>query len=347
MSRGPPRNLGTGGVSVTGKDGGQDDGRIVREGQRVGDALRATPYVKTVRRVRFRRGPSAVTGRSPAAVRLSADFISARDGQDLALFVRRLEPEAPQAGLVFLHGSLVHSEYYLAWGLTLAQQGMAVWLPDLRGHGHSGGSRGTVAEYAAYTADLASVADAFRSAWPALPLFLGGESFGGLIAFLAAADGIGAPRGVVLSSPAFALKANLTPLQRRLIAGAARLFPTLRPLRPLGVAGVAQWPGLPRLVDTDPLVNRRYTVRFLAELLAAQATAMDAASRIACPLCVLLAGQDRVVDNAATMAVLEAASVPVHLREFPEAWHSLTADVPDQLAREVLSFTRRDIARER
>jgi alpha-beta hydrolase superfamily lysophospholipase len=271
-------------------------------------------------------------------VDLTADFVSTGDQGGLALFVRRLEARRPRAGLIFLHGSLVHSEYYLAWGLTLAQRGIAVWLPDLRGHGRSGGMRGTVGRYPTYTADLSRVVEAFRRTWPDLPLYLGGESFGGLVAFLAAATGAGGLGGLVLSSPAFALKASLSPRQRRLITQAARFLPLLRPLRPMGVAGVAQWPGLPRLVDTDPLVNRRYTLKFLAELLAAQAAALPAAADITCPLCVLLAGQDRVVDNAATRAVLGAVTVPVRLREFPDAWHSLTADVPEALADEVLAF---------
>jgi alpha-beta hydrolase superfamily lysophospholipase len=289
------------------------------------------------------RGPSPgcagfAVSNTPASVRLSADFLASPTDPGLQLFVRRLEPEEPHAGLVFLHGSLVHSEYYLAWGLTLAQQGLAVWLPDLRGHGHSGGVRGTVERYGAYARDLAAVAEAFGSAWPTLPLLVGGESFGGLVAFLAAAEDVVRPRGVVLSSPAFALKAALTPRQRWLIAQAARWLPTLRPIRPMGIAGVAQWPGLPQLVDTDPLVNRRYTVRFLAELLAAQQAAHEAAGRLACPLLVLIAGQDRVVDNAATVSVANAVTVPVRLREFPDAWHSLTADVPSELAGEVLAF---------
>lgn len=48
------------------------------------------------------------------------------------LFVRQVTPKAARARLLFLHGSLVHSEYDLPWALALAFAGFEVWLPDLR-----------------------------------------------------------------------------------------------------------------------------------------------------------------------------------------------------------------------
>ncbi|AEJ38738.1 Lysophospholipase L2 [Sulfobacillus acidophilus TPY] len=271
-------------------------------------------------------------------LRLHAQFL--REPGHPPLFVRQVTPEAPRAWVLFLHGSLVHSEYYLPWALALASEGFGVWLPDLRGHGRSGGPRGTVQAYTDYLADIRRLVDAMQAETDRLPLYLGGESFGGLLAFLAAQEPLPL-EGLVLSAPAFALQASLSPALRRAIAWGSMLVPGLRSLRPMGINGVSGHPDLPAIVRTDSLAIHRYPLRFLGELLAAQDAAIQGASAVSPPLLVMLGGADRVVDHRVTRQVLTQVPGPVEIHEYPEAHHALTGDYAEILAATVATFTSR------
>ena len=65
----------------------------------------------------------------------------------IALAYRRYEPQnTPSHVVVILHDTLLHSGWYENLGQDLAQRGVAVYLPDRRGWGHSAGDRRKVAE---------------------------------------------------------------------------------------------------------------------------------------------------------------------------------------------------------
>lgn len=91
------------------------------------------------------------------------------------------EPQEPARDvLVFLHGVGANMGCgYLDFGLSLhGANGCAVWLPDLRGHGRSGGPRGHAAEAAQLHRDLDAVLAAARARHPQARLWLGGHSAG-------------------------------------------------------------------------------------------------------------------------------------------------------------------------
>ncbi len=280
----------------------------------------------------------------PSGIRLEAEFLGqdAESGHSRALFVRQVEPQTvAQAGLVFLHGSMIHSEYYVPWAVSAAQRGLSVWLPDLRGHGRSDGPRGVVKTVQDYLGDLELVVREYLRREPERPLFVGGESYGALVAFLFAAQSPGSPvRGIVLSAPAFGLKAALGSRVRQAIDTADRVLPFLRPLRPMTVRGVVRHPHWDRLIRSDRLAIRRYSLHFLAELLRAQREAELRAEDVTVPVLALLAGQDQVVDNQVTQKICRSVKALVIQREFPAAWHALTGEVPDELNRSLMTFIR-------
>jgi acylglycerol lipase len=110
-------------------------------------------------------------------------FFKASDGIDLAYYTK-FPSGNPLAVLIFLHGGGAYSEagyQYLASGLS-DKYDTAVYLVDLRGHGHSGGTRGDSPSVEQVGDDLRLVITKVSKNHPGIPLYLGGHSSGaGLI----------------------------------------------------------------------------------------------------------------------------------------------------------------------
>ncbi|MCS6899702.1 MAG: alpha/beta fold hydrolase, partial [Myxococcales bacterium] len=79
-----------------------------------------------------------------------------------SLHTRVFSPEgAPKGVVVMVHGACTSGRLWSSWAGILAQRGLEVWCPDLRGHGQSEG-RNCVeqARIEDYTADVLSVVEA-------------------------------------------------------------------------------------------------------------------------------------------------------------------------------------------
>jgi acylglycerol lipase len=110
------------------------------------------------------------------------ETLTASDGATLAY--RRYIPAAPRAAVLFYHGGGAHSGVgyqHLGSGLQM-QFDTVVYMPDIRGHGASGGPRGDTPSPKQVWADITTFIKHIRVEFPQLPLFLGGHSSGaGLI----------------------------------------------------------------------------------------------------------------------------------------------------------------------
>jgi alpha-beta hydrolase superfamily lysophospholipase len=255
-----------------------------------------------------------------------------------AIFVRCILPDAPWASLVLLHGSMVHSEYYLPMALSLAEAGVATFLPDLRGHGRSDGLRAHVAEFEHHVEDARSVLAYVRQALD-VPAHMGGESYGGLIAFLAAAGAPAdaAPASLVLSAPAFALRANVSARLRTTLRFVGQAVPALRLPVYMHLTGVSRRTDLDRLAARDPLLNRQYTIGFFNELLRAQDQARQVAHDVRVPCLAILGGDDRVTDNEVTRAVVGMAPYG-RVRLYEDFMHAVMSEDIPTVSREIVAF---------
>lgn len=253
------------------------------------------------------------------------------------LFVRYFEPDEPRAVVILLHGSMVHSEYYLPIALRLAQEGLVTAVPDLRGHGRSEGRRAHVSDYRDHIDDVERVSAWAMATW-GLPLILTGESYGGLIAFLASGT-IGQPVSrLVLAAPAFGLAAKLPSAVIRGSRFLARTLPLLRSPIPMNLAGVSHRADLEQLASRDPLLCRHYTIRFFVELLSAQTEALAIARHLNTPCLALLAGKDLVTDNRVSREVIGMVRGESRIVTYPEFFHAVLAEDPERVVADIVDF---------
>ncbi len=216
-----------------------------------------------------------------------------------------MRPHITREQLLFIHASTVYSDYYLPLALRLARHGIETWLPDLRGHGHSAGQRGHTRLWHDPVGDVLAAWQAMQSVHGGAAL-IGGESYGGLLAYEAVRSGRIAPRGAVFLSPAFGLNFHPSPMAYRVLT--RWIWPVagrFRPLRPLPVAGVTSNSTLRGLIERDRLCNRHYTLGFLLHLMEAQRAVPKPDRDWHIPTLVLLSEGDPITDNVVTHAVFE------------------------------------------
>ena len=214
----------------------------------------------------------------------------------------------PSAAIAVVHGYGDHGGRYAWFGEALAARGFAVYVYDLRGHGQSSGTRGQVGRFDEYVDDTEVFLDEVRRLQPGRPLFLLGHSMGGLICARLAEERSPDVRGLVLSSPFFALTEEVLP--QKLLG--AKLLAVVWPGRDIGntvQAGDLSHDGaVVKAYVSDRLVHHVAPARWAVQVLKAQSAALDDAARITLPLLLLFGTEDQVADARYSEEVFSRAA---------------------------------------
>jgi alpha-beta hydrolase superfamily lysophospholipase len=246
---------------------------------------------------------------------------TAPDGARLAL--RRAEPAGPpRAVLLLLHGFGDHSGRYAHVAAWAVARGYALWALDQRGHGHSPGPRGHFTRFAQFLADVAGLRKRAAAELP-LPQVLLGHSFGGLVVLRYLET---APQGLaaaVVTSPFLALAMHAPAWKVAAARVLADLAPGLGMSTGLDTALLSTDAGVGEAARADPLYHGRMTPRAWREILAAQAAVVAEQDRIATPLLMLLAGDDRILSSAASRAFAAALPTPADLIVYEGMFHEI------------------------
>lgn len=106
------------------------------------------------------------------------EYIKASDNTSLAF--RSYIPPKAKAAVIFYHGAGAHSGLsYNHIGVGLRDEfEIATYMPDLRGHGSSGGARGDAPSDEQVWVDINTMVAHAKAQYPNLPLFIGGHSGG-------------------------------------------------------------------------------------------------------------------------------------------------------------------------
>lgn len=120
------------------------------------------------------------------------------EGSDGERHYRWWSPGDPRFVVIFGHGFGDHSGRYQRFADTVAGFGGAVFTPDYKGHGLSDGDRAVVEDFDQVASDYLAVTKvpSFPSG---IPLFLAGQSMGGLVVSRAALLGQVEISGLVIS----------------------------------------------------------------------------------------------------------------------------------------------------
>jgi acylglycerol lipase len=258
------------------------------------------------------------------------DYYSAHDGRRLAVRLWSAN-QAPQARVVFVHGITSHGGWYEQSAAFLAAAGFDVAFLDRRGSGLNGEQMGDVDCWPTWVDDIATFirdSDTARaqSSQHKLPTILCSISWGGKLAAATARRHPGLLSGAAFLCPGI-YSPYLPGLAKRLVLAAPAPAWLKRRRVPIPVRGPALFTEMPRwreFIERDPLALRTVTWRFAQADRRLTGYARDAAAFLHLPTLVMLAGQDRIVDNSRTRDFF--ARVPCHqktLIEYYGAAHTL------------------------
>ena len=261
-----------------------------------------------------------------APIHLEATF---RGVAGLELFRQQWRPvgRPVRAVLVNVHGIGDHSSLYPALPDYFVPRGWAIHAFDLRGNGRSPGRRGHIDRWSDLRGDLDRFLAVVRADEPERPLFLLGNSLGGLIVLDYALHHPAGLRGVIAVAPPLGrigTPAWLLALGQAL----SRVWPGFTLETGLDLSRLSRDPAVRDAIVSDPLFHRRGSARLAAEVLATARALRREAAHFPVPLLLLHGAEDRMVFPDGSRAFIAAAGQPdKRYVEYPGGYHALLADV--------------------
>jgi acylglycerol lipase len=234
---------------------------------------------------------------------------------------------SPRAVLVNLHGLGDHSGLYPNLSDYFPGRGIALYAYDLRGNGRSPGQRAYLRGWHEYSGDLRAFLDRVREWEGERPLFLLGNSLGGLIVLDHALSQPAGLAGVIAAAPPLG-KLGVPPLLMALGRVMSRVLPRFSLEVGMDLTGLARDPAVVESVLADPFFHRRGTARLSTEVTATIARVQERAAKLAVPLLMLHGSDDRMVPPEGSRTFFAKVSYPDReFREYPGAYHGLFADL--------------------
>jgi acylglycerol lipase len=245
--------------------------------------------------------------------------------------------------VVVLHGVQSHGGWYHNLGRTLAEAGYEAHFPDRRGSGANLIDRGHAPSARRLVEDIAEHLAGLRQERSTNPIALVGISWGGKLAVLVAGRYPDRVDRLALICPGLHPRVGVS-LRERLAIAAAYLIgrrksqvfevplsdPALFTASPAGQAFIAG----------DPLGLRSATAGLMAASFFIDRAVARIPGRVRQPALLMLAGQDRIVENGKTHAYFNRlASANREVIAYPEGHHTLEFEPdPGRYAHDLIAW---------
>lgn len=254
-------------------------------------------------------------------------FLDLNDGT--SLFIREFpliqELEKPAPGVLITHGLGEHSGRYVHIAEFFQKLGFRVRSFDQRGHGQSSGARGDVPDNEAIVRDIAFVYDDFSAQLGQAP-FLFAHSMGGLFATRFALEMQRPLAGLILSSPAYSVKTSR--FEKVLFKISSLIIPHLGVAHGTNGLYLSHDREVVLAYQNDPLVHSRISASLFQAMLTAMRYVKAHAKQLRCPLLLLVAGSDVVVNPEGARAFSKQLaesdnSAKVRTIFYPDFYHEV------------------------
>ena len=240
------------------------------------------------------------------------------------LFYQYWLPELNEvkAYLIAIHGWGTHSDRMKVPAEFFTEKGYAIFSFDLRGHYRNAEIQGHIDSMDHIQKDVVLFMDLVKSEAEKKKIFLIGHSFGGLISLIYAINHPGL-EGVIVSSPQLGLVIKLSTSKR--IAGAiSKISPTKMISMVIDQNQLTSDLKILREHIADDKKLEVISVKSAAEIENSMRWALENAANLLCPMLILQAGNDNIVDKNKTITFFkDVKSRDKTYREYDGFLHEL------------------------
>jgi acylglycerol lipase len=217
------------------------------------------------------------------------------DGTRMFMISWLPDDDKPRALVIALHGLTGHGGDMKSIGEYLAERGIAVFAPDLRGFGHYSGTKGHVISFEEYVEDTQNLVMQVKDTYLNKITYLLGASLGGINAIHYVVKYPRTVDGLILHCPAVSQKLDIGIGKR--IAGTILSILNVKRYVTTGMdyQNASRNPENIKKLENDPLRMNIVTPRFGIESLKASKNAMTVAPSIIMPVFLQQAGADKLV----------------------------------------------------
>jgi alpha-beta hydrolase superfamily lysophospholipase len=243
-----------------------------------------------------------------------------------------------RAAALLIHGLGAHSGWFEALGRRLKVRRMFAVAPDHVGFGKR--RKENFSSFHQWLDDTVTAYNYVREKVGDKPIYLMGNSMGALVA-LKVANRI-KPDGLVLFSPGFDGNPQTFDLLFRIHSvWTAMVSPETELALPYAPDQVTRDVGVRKWIDADAERRFKLPAKMLFELLMLSQDVQNRVKSAPCPVLMLTAGNEKIVNNKVNDAVFERLNAPSKQKHvFKDAWHDLMFDpVIDELADKVNNWT--------
>lgn len=233
----------------------------------------------------------------------------------------------PRAILSIVHGFGEYTGLYAPVAEFFVAEGFAVFAMDLRGHGRSPGPRGFIRSWSDYREDVASLIGMAQETLPGKPVFLLGNSLGGLIAIEYALHYPAQLRGLIAMSPAVG-KIGVARFLLWLSRVLSRIWPSFTLDSGIDSEAMTRDSSAAARIEADPMVHGRGSARLGTEVQDTIAAVRQRAGELAVPVLIQHGDADTVTDPEDSRWFMERIGSPDKtLLLYPGSYHNLCIDL--------------------
>jgi acylglycerol lipase len=257
-------------------------------------------------------------------------FLTAGDGVNLHYLRWSTGRSPPWAAIIFLHGIASHAGWFGETAIDLASRGVAVYGPDRRGSGRSGGPHGHLERYGRALDDVEEMVRLVSSEHRTTPIFLAASSWAAKLAVVYAAQRPRPLSGLLLLGPGLLPRVNLSPTRQLFVVVGHLIAPTARLPIPLTPELYTANRPYVDFIRGDRLRLLEATTRFFWETARLDRQRGRASARLSLPLLILQGEDDKMMDVAKTRRWLSRLGVEDKTyMAYPGAGHTLDFE-PDR-----------------
>ncbi|MHA2140623.1 MAG: alpha/beta hydrolase [Candidatus Thorarchaeota archaeon] len=234
------------------------------------------------------------------------------------------ENEKPRALMIAIHGLGSHGLDLETIGEFMAEKGIALFAPDMRGFGHFAGQKGHVMRFNEYIEDIQNLVMQVKDRYLNKLTYLFGASLGGLMVLRYVMAYRKTVDGILLHCPAVAQTQNINPIKKFFVRLLSLLNVKMYFEGEVDYADGSRNPEIVKRHQEDRLRVQGVTARFGIEALKASEQTFKEGSKIVLPVLYQQAGEDKLISPERSKQFFESiASKDKTFRMYKGLYHEL------------------------